>query len=155
MEVIHKIEIAAKCPPDNERAKELIQSLSNNLSVTLYSSSNCDSPPESHSILFEDYEKLHNKTRYALILSKDNLYYSTSNIRSIALDWSCVDRKTNGGHLDVELSSNDRGYDHVLTDVRYTDRSLNITPGCYSVCSSINDGASYLDIFITIHTKMV
>lgn len=87
---------------------------------------------------------------YALILSKDRLFYPTSNICSVSLD--C---KTGGGHLEAQLSDDDIGYDHILTDVRHNDRSLPVPGGCYSVCSCVSNGLSYVDIYLTIHTKIV
>jgi len=153
MEIIYKIEIGAKCPSDNIPAKELIQSLSQNVTITLHSSHNFGR--QTHFVVFDDCDKLHNKNRYALILSKNGLFYPTSNVCSVALDWSNTDCKTSGGHLEAQLSTDDIGYDHVLTDVRHNDRSLPVPAGCYSVCSSVSNGVSYADIYLTIHTKIV
>ena len=129
--------------------------MTDTVTVTLYTSNHRDSMPQTHSIVFEDCDRLHNKNRYALVLSKDGLFYLTSNIRSVALDWCSGDCKTTGGHLEAQLSSDDMGYDHVLTDVRNSDRSLHVPPGCYSVCSCVSNGVACVDIYLTIHTKIV
>ena len=154
MEVIHKIEVCAKCPSNDTEAKELIQSLSHTITVTLHSS-NSGCIPQIRSIIFEDFEKLDNGNRYALILSKEKLSYPTSNIRSVGLDWSSNNCNSIGGHFGVHLNEDDVNYDHILTDVRYSDRSLPVPPGCYSVCSFVSNGVSNADIYVTVHTKIV
>lgn len=150
MKVIHSIEIGAKCCSDNSAARNLIKSLSSTIKLTL-----SGSMQKSHSITFDDRDELHNKNRYAIVLSKHELSYPISDIHTVTLDWPNTIDDGVRGHLELRLSSDEAHYDHILTDVRYNDRTLPIRPGCYSVCSSIFDGISYIDIYLTIHTAML
>lgn len=153
MGTIHKIEIAAKCSNDNVAAKNLIQSLPHTLTFKLnrYGSDSIE-----HIITFDDAETLSNNTRYALILSHKGLGWPINDIRSVSSIWipKSSEDTAASGYLHVLLSSDDSGYDHVLTDVRYNDRFLPVSEKSYSICSSLINlnTSTYIDIYITIHT---
>lgn len=154
MEVIHKIEIAAMGSPDNAEEISLIKSLSRSVIVTLNSA--CDrAKDQKFFVTLDSSEVLHNKERFALILSEGGMSYPTSGIRSVSVEWTSDkhNSKTLKGKLLVELSDDDACYDHILTDVRNNDRSIPVPEGRYSTCSCVSNGTLYYDSYITIHTK--
>lgn len=151
MSVITKVEIAAKCSPTNNRAKDFIQLLPKTLTFELYK---FDYTSEFHTINFEDKALLENKNRYALILTKGDLNWLTENVRSVSTTW-INEQSFEGlrGRLCVFLSSDDRDYDHVLTDVRHNNQKMEIPGTTYSVCSCISDSSVCLDVYITVHVE--
>ena len=156
MEVIHKIEIAAVCSPDQAEETSLIKSISRSVLVTLNSA--CDkTQDQKFSVAFNTSSVLRNDDRFALILSEAGLSYPTSGIRSVSVECTSEEHESKGlkGKFLVELSDDDAGYDHILTDVRNNDRSIPVPNGRYSTCSCVSNGTVYYDCYITIHTKTI
>jgi hypothetical protein len=143
MHVLTKIEVAAKCDLQNASGIELMKSLPHEVRITFRYSD--EKIAQHYTVVFDDCESLQNSVRHAIILSKDNLLISLENVRLVEVTWM---NRTKHVYLD----SNDAGYDHVLTDVRFNDRSLKVSSETYSVCSCIMKDLTYIDTYVTLHT---
>jgi len=143
MSFLHKIEIAAKCS-GTDSGIELLQSLPREIDIVFHYNGSKSSQP--HRVIFEDHESLQNNIRYAIILINDDLSFPLDNVTSVEVIWI-------NKHIYVHMDSDDSGYNHVLTDVRFNDRSLSVSLDTYSVCSCILHDMKYADIYVTLYTQ--